>query len=575
MLQILSGKCFKEEYKIKKFTQKEVLYSNVVLSELINEKNIETEIGTFEMVNLNGLYNATTYLFTLNGKTFVEDNSIDYPSASNQFRILLSFWFKSIFEFEKSTLERQCRESPKNSKDKLIPIKFLPDYFKNDKICKETASFEKFVKKILNLPREKYLAVLNSLNCFVLALNSLEYNIELSYSLLVFAIESLTQKFDEFEESWEYYDENIKSELDCLVEKYQILLGDYVKLQDVILNGNDQKAFRRFKGFSMKYVGNSFFKEEAIGLKRPLRKSELELVLYEIYNIRSGYVHELSNFNKIQKLLFYKGNSEIIYEENNIFLTIGGLTRLAHHILKNFIMQQDEGECTEIDFTEEMENWINMKWAPENWNWDGDLFNPQDIFEYFYGFLILIEKPIDLEFLTSLMQKIESDLKGGINRQYKSPTLAFYYLCNKLYGENGLSCGFIKTINKYKNDFDKILSTLTTETLITKIILSEEIEWDLNDIIEYYNNYCKKKFNKNRLFLTPYFETRILVYVCNKFYENNDNVNYGIWVNNLILELSSNTGCQSYLLKCIADFKNIEIEEYDKLYFYIENKTTP
>ena len=573
MLQILSGKCFKKEYETKRFIQKEVLYSNILLLELTDGKSIETEIGKLELVNLNGLSNATTYLFTLTGMTFIEDNSIDYPSASNQFRILLSFWFKSIFEFEKSNLERQCRESPKNSKDNLIPIKFLPDYFKNDKICKETDSFKKFMEKVLNLPRKKYLAVLNSLNCFVLALNSLEYNIELSYSLMVFAIESLTQKFDEFEESWEYSEEDIKLELDCLVEKYQILYGDYIKLQNVILNNDNQKAFRRFKGFSIKYLDDSFFKEEAVGLIHPLRKSELELVLYEIYNIRSNYVHELSNFNKIQKLLSHKGKSEVIYEENNIFLTIGGLTRLTHHILKNFIMQQDESECTGIDFTEEMENLINMKWAPECWNWAGNLFNPQDIFEYFHGFLTLIEKPIDLEFLTSLMQKIESDLKGGINRQYKSPTLAFYYLCNKLYSENGLSKEFIKTINKYKNDFDNIFSTLTTETLITKIILSEEIEWNLNDIIKHYNNYCKKKFNKNRLFLTPYFETRILVYICNKFYEADDEINYGTWVNNLILEVPSNTVCQNYLQNYIDNLKNIDIEEYTKLYFGIENET--
>ena len=127
--------------------------------------------------------------------------------------------------------------------------------------------------------------------------------------------------------------------------------------------------------------------------------------------------------------------------------------------------------------------------------------------------------------------------------------------------------------NNINNNVDNIFSTLTTETLITKIILSEEIEWNLNDIIKHYNNYCKKKFNKNRLFLTPYFETRILVYICNKFYEADDEINYGTWVNNLILEVPSNTVCQNYLQNCIDNLKNIDIEEYTKLYFGIENET--
>ena len=237
MLQILSGKCFKEENETKKFIQKEVLYSNALIIELIMEKEkIETNIGTLELINPNGLKNAKTYLFTLNGTTLINDNSIDYPSASNQFRILTSFWFKSIFEFERSNLEKLCRESPKDSKDQLVPNNLIPEYFETEKICKETETFKEFIEKVLNLPRKKYLAVINSLNCFVLALNSLEYNIELSYSLMVFSIESLTQKFDGFEESWEYYEDTIKLELDELVENYGISQDDYKKLQNTILD---------------------------------------------------------------------------------------------------------------------------------------------------------------------------------------------------------------------------------------------------------------------------------------------------------------------------------------------------
>ncbi len=52
---------------------------------------------------------------------------------------------------------------------------------------------------------------------------------------MVFSIESLCQKFDDFEENWEDYDDNVKSELNNLVEIYNISDEDYDNLKEVLL----------------------------------------------------------------------------------------------------------------------------------------------------------------------------------------------------------------------------------------------------------------------------------------------------------------------------------------------------
>ncbi len=49
------------------------------------------------------------------------------------------------------------------------------------------------------------------------------------------------------------------------------------------------------------------------------------------------------------------------------FLTFTGLTRLVHHILKNFIFSCEETGFEEIDFVEEIPHLANFPLAPQYW----------------------------------------------------------------------------------------------------------------------------------------------------------------------------------------------------------------
>ena len=87
----------------------------------------------------------------------------------------------------------------------------------------------------------------------------------------------------------------------------------------------------------------------------------------------------------------------------------------------------------------------------------------------------------------------------GVSNRFKSSAFALYYLCNKLYDEEGLSPKFKKISDK--SSFNQILNELTIETLLTKLILKEEINWELEDIIETDGkaelvcHFCNKKYD--------------------------------------------------------------------------------
>ena len=163
------------------------------------------------------------------------------------------------------------------------------------------------------------------------------------------------------------------------------------------------------------------------------------------------------------------------------------------------------------------------------------------------------------------MHKIEENLKSGVKKNFKDATLVFYYLCNRVYDKNGISEKFNQTCEMY--DINSVLDKLSIETLICKLILAEDIYWNLDEIIDCYNNYVKNKFRKNALNLNDFHENSIVIVICKAFYHDEDYEKFGEWANKLILELPSKVKCQEYIQNCIDEKKDIEFEEFKELYF--------
>lgn len=561
MLQILSGKFFNESRKTKEVIDKDIFYSNIKIF-----GRIEADFWTLESINIT--HGVSSYLLTLKGKYFDDTSRVYYPEASNQFRILTAFWFKAIFEYDKSNVEMLCRIKPQNPNDNQIPSTILPEYFSLEKVSGDFDNYKNFIDKVLKLPREKYNAILSSIDLFFQSLDAVNYNLELAFSLMVFSIESLTQKFDEFEENWENYDEQIKMELDKLVNDYDVSDERYDNLKQTLLKNDHQKAMKRFIKFCMEYVSDDFFTGDAAGSKSPLKKSDLKHVLKNCYFIRSQYVHSLKKIDKVNYLVSMIDNKETLGNEEDIFLTFTGLTRLVHHILKNFIFLCEETEFEYVNFSQEIPDRADMTLAPQYWITKEEGFKAEDIFIYYHYFLSLLVQPINpesfLEF-KGLLHKIEELLKKGIKKDYRDANLIFYYLCNKLYSDDGITDNFHENCRRY--DIDKVLSNICIETLICKLVLKKNIDWDLMECIDCYQSYLKNKFRKNSLNLSDYFENLILIVICKSFYANGMYDEFKEWMEKLILELPSKVDCQSYVRECIGKNEDIDFEKFKKLFF--------
>lgn len=571
MLQISTGRFFNPKMSTIEISDNDVFYSNLRIS-----RTIKTPVGDLELINTSN--NIYAYIFRFNGKIHKGYPICNHSEAINDFRILCIFGLKSIFTNDKNQLLWFCRSSNNNPNEIILPSEILPDYFKKTIIVNEELikNFETFINKVLNLPRERYKAVLNSITSFVQAFDIINYNFELAFSLMVYALESLTS-FDKHEIVWADYDSKVKLKLDKLFDETDSLDGDLAeKIRYILVENTYSKSTAQFINFCMKYTNENFFKEESENMNSPLKKSELKKVLENAYDFRSGYAHILKKLDSSFEYKCFRQNQEVIRytaldknKVNNVFLTFTGLTRLTCHIISNFILKSKSLKKEEYDYVKDLPHISNLMVHPKYWISDASIFKQEDIFITFSYFLIIYQESFKThEFcdLKDVMLKIEKLLKKGVKREFKPDMVSFYYLYNKMVSPKYKSPNYPKFLFNYEN----ILNAHTIANLTNCFILKEKINLELNDVIKIHEMYNENRFHKNVIKIPTFLEVDILIYISNEYLKIGDNNNFKYWLNKAILELSAERKSQLFLEYCIKNNIIINIDKFNNL--LINNK---
>lgn len=338
MLQIISGKFYKtkETYS---FERKAILYSNFRFP-----APIRTNVGTLDPVDI--LSPVATYVFYYKNELEKDINSQGFslvstgdPEIVNQFMLLCSFGLKAFFATEKNEVILNCRSDRQNVNDKYHPSKFIGDFF-NSKINateEEVSDFINFINKVIGLPRNVYRSVITCLQNLYYSFQTLNFNVDLSYSLIVYCLESLSQTFDQFEPVWEDYNQKTRLIIDPLLETMEQNIAYEIK--NALLTNEHLKLQKRFIEFVKKYLNDPFFQEEAENINFPLKKLDIEAVLRNAYDMRSKYVHQLRSVLK-HLTIPQISQEEVFYWEHNPYLTYSGFIRLVLHVLNNFINDQ-------------------------------------------------------------------------------------------------------------------------------------------------------------------------------------------------------------------------------------------
>jgi hypothetical protein len=369
MLQIISGKFFKSQAR-HAHQGKGILYSNYA-----SILPITTCAGVLEPVE--SMYATSAYVFSYTnqiergpggGGELVRTGDTEIV---RQFQLLCSFGFRTHWSEDRAAVLANCRGKPVSANDTLVPSRFVKRIFDPQIVATadEAQRFTQLVEHVIGLPRRYYSAVMSVLDNLDHALQALNWNIDLAYSMLVYCLESSAQAFDNYVPQWIDYNADVRQSIDELLADADAELAD--NLRATLLKSSHPKLAARFIHFAESRVAESFFTKEAAGHPFPLRKSHLRRALSKAYASRSGYVHRLLPIRD-QLRNPHIGDGDVFIWEKEPYLTFNGLLRLVTHVLDAFIFEQAIVQSEEHDWRNDLPGIMQFQLAPQYWIWQHD-----------------------------------------------------------------------------------------------------------------------------------------------------------------------------------------------------------
>ncbi len=346
MLQIITGKFFKKSERYKT-SRRAVLFSNYDWIE-----PLETCVGTLEPVDCGGI---ATWVFSYVNQMEKEDGRfaivrVGDDEVVEQFRLLSVFGLRAYFASHRHEVEHYCRQTRTSVTDDSIPSQMLSRYFAiglHGKV-EDPKHFAKFVEETLSLKRERYLATMAALRTFCSALEATSTSVDLAYSMLVYALESLAQGFGGYQPVWNDYEDKVRKSVDGFLGSVATEVADGVRA--ALLESAHLKLMKRFVTFIEAHTDDSYFIREAEGIQAAIRKTEFTRALKNAYKMRSGYVHELKPLVSQLRIPTISQQDAFRWDYEPYF-TLSGLVRLTSHVLKNFV-ERGESVATRISMAE-------------------------------------------------------------------------------------------------------------------------------------------------------------------------------------------------------------------------------
>ena len=493
MLQICSGKLFQKEVQYRN-NLRGVIYTNL---RLFRDTKIDTAAGSLLSTSNLGPSNAIVYEIeeliesSGQGPGVLISHGVD-PYILD-FSTLLSFILN-------------CTASPSyNLTDRLLgdqrglsthstPKQAVKQVFDKEVIFKESDEqcLAEFIKHLIGLERSTYLGVMRAVRTYVTGMHRIADDFELAYTLLVASMESLAQDFDGHISSWCDYDQRKRKLIDNALSDADDAVSESVR--EAILNIEHTSLSRRFRDFSLQHITPEFFREETIGSISPISRFDLTKALKNAYQARSQYIH---NLRKLPDLLTtHNSHSETCRIGNETWLTIQGLSRLARHVIMNFIISQDTVESEEYDYSLERAGVIQVPLAPQFWVGKTVIYEGSGS-KKLEGFLSqysdhLENKPnATITDLTDLLSEVESKVHE-LKKHDKLPYIALYLLFNGVIPETQR----MKNVDKFSRMFEKELTRATPEALLLNLLFSIESPWDTTTQYDCLTKYFRNRDNK-------------------------------------------------------------------------------
>ncbi|KGA25233.1 hypothetical protein AO825_14020 [Pectobacterium brasiliense] len=562
MLQISSGVFFDAD-KIERHEGTFVFYSNVdVFFSLENNspffklKKISHDGVNCYLVDYNLL---TEKPEKIEAGVVVRAGDQDYVQ---QFILLWEFYFNCVARLEKESVKKICAQLNFNKNHSKIALEVAPYLVEiNRNVSQNTANgFCDFLKNVVSIERAGFTSVIAALKIISDTKESLSTNFDLAYSMLVYALESLSQRNARYQSHWEDYDQNTKGKLEEIFIDIPSEISD--KIKNVLVDEKQFKIEKRFKSFIVNNIEDDFFYETE---RFPIRRSFLDRALDNLYKMRSSFVHELKPLD-VMISQAHNPMADCLVRFGEPYFSYSGLLRLLSHVIKNFCRKNTSKTKETVNWLMETSSTIIGEMSAQYWVWNPVSFTDKAVGKWFSEYLNMLNsnQVVDLQ---KIMDKIEIIFDQS-KKEFKDGLLHFYYLYNLIHNEHKVGwrdfaekrhcflkdsiywyacCSYL--YNSLGNEFN---ATVGVDTL--KLFTS------------CFNDYDKNKFKKNRFNLPAMTEVAMLVRAANQYYRIGMYENYKLMTNRALREISSVKKVFDYIKARLTNAQHIDLIECFSLY---------
>lgn len=392
-------------------------------------------------------------------------------------------------------LTRRLTSEQKSPSIPYLPSQIVKRTFDKEIICKpeDEENLIRFVKQLIGLKRKHFLSAMRAIKTYVTGMHRIADDYELAYTLIVASIESLAQAFDGHEIVWDDYDGKKRKRIDKALDSVEDSVRKQVR--SAILENEYLSLGSRFRSFVLSHTAKSFFRGECVGAIHPIAREDLPSALRQAYQARSKYIHDLKELPKL--LTLGVSHAETVSIDNKTWLTLQGLSRLARHVIVEFIHRQETVDVEKYDYRFERAGIIYAPLATQYWLGNAKNLTRESGHKKLEGFLeeyaAYIQNPQNAK-LTDIREvlKASEKLLGSITKEERLPFIALYILFNALFKENERMPSF-KTISE---KYDDELSSESPESLILHLIFDEIPTWEISEHKSTLETYFKRREHK-------------------------------------------------------------------------------
>jgi len=512
MLQIATGRFF-DDGKVNEGEFDSILFTNFSWI-----KPISTVAGELRPGNSRGPISSFVLRYPVRYEQSPNDILV-LPvgnQVAEQFRLIAGLWFQAIFHPDRNHVGLLCRSDERHDSHDGVPSQFVDTYFRTPvrADAQSTVGFNAFLDKTVAMPRQSFRLFMSCLRVFFNALEAIDTNKDLAYSMFVYVLEGLTQGNDGFVPAWEDFPEKPRRKLDKILGDVPDSQADSIR--DILSDDPHLKLMKRFMEFTTNHIEDSFFSSEAHDRTPAIPKNELQRTLYNLYDSRSGFVHALEQVQEHIRIPMGSSNSDYFHWDSEPHLTFSGLARLCRHVLLNFVQRQPSTEKEDYpEWRHEIPGIVTGKLAPELWIGRAESFRPEFINHRFSGFTAhlaqkLTVSPLQLADLRPLLETIEREIPQA-KKADRNVMVCFYWLCHNLVHRDYHRPRWHDRVVQYKD----AIEDCSIQMMASLVVLNGEFGWPVSKCESELDLYLRRKFKPKAIRLPSSVEVAVMSEIAN------------------------------------------------------------